>query len=67
VATAESEDSLIPPANRERRNTASGLLRPRTGADQFNPDLAAAADQFAANMLPVIREIQKEGVTSAAG
>jgi hypothetical protein len=27
----------------------------------------AAADQFAANMLPVIREIQKEGVTSAAG
>jgi hypothetical protein len=27
----------------------------------------AAADQFASKMLPVIREIQKEGVTSAAG
>jgi hypothetical protein len=26
----------------------------------------AAADQFAANMLPVIREIQKEGAASAS-
>ena len=40
VATAESEDSLIPLANRERR-TPPQDIRPRTGAVQFNPDLAA--------------------------
>jgi hypothetical protein len=41
VATAAAEDGLIPLANRERRNTASGYFVHEPEADQFDPDLAA--------------------------
>jgi hypothetical protein len=58
---------------RQRRNSLILVLLPIGNDFSSSPlprgtaSTKAAADQFAANMLPVIREIQKEGVTSAAG
>jgi DNA invertase Pin-like site-specific DNA recombinase len=73
AALAEKERALI-----SERTKAALKAAKASGMRLGNPKLSeaqargtastkAAADQFAANMLPVIREIQKEGVTSAAG
>jgi DNA invertase Pin-like site-specific DNA recombinase len=73
AALAEKERALI-----SERTKAALMAAKADGMRLGNPRLSeaqargtastkAAADQFAANMLPVIREIQKEGVTGPAG
>jgi DNA invertase Pin-like site-specific DNA recombinase len=73
AALAEKERALISERTKAalKAAKASGMRlgNPRLSEAQARGTAStkAAADQFAANILPVIREIQKEGVTSAAG
>jgi DNA invertase Pin-like site-specific DNA recombinase len=71
TALAEKERALISERTKAALKAAKAdgmrLGNPRLSEAQARGTASTktAADQFAANMLPVIREIQKEGVTSA--
>jgi DNA invertase Pin-like site-specific DNA recombinase len=73
AALAEKERSLISRRSKETlaaakgRGVVPGLRSPRIGAKIGNEAMAAAAARFAANMLPVIREIKAAGVHTHAG
>ena len=73
AALAEKERRLI-----SERTTAALASKRAQGARLGNPNFAAAgadgratqvaaADQFAANVLPIIRQIQATGITSLGG
>ena len=49
------------------RDVVPGLRNPRIGAKIGNEAMAAAAARFAANVLPIIREIEAAGVHTHAG
>ena len=49
------------------RGVRLGNPRPAAAAELASAAVKAAADQFATNVLPIVREIQSSGVTSRAG
>jgi DNA invertase Pin-like site-specific DNA recombinase len=72
-ALAEKERSLISRRTKEAlaaakgRDVVPGLRNPRIGAKIGNEAMAAAAARFAANVLPIIREIEAAGAIPMPG
>ena len=73
AALAEKERSLISRRTKEAlaaakgRDVVPGLRNPRIGAKIGNEAMAAAAARFAANVLPIIREIEAAGAMPMPG
>jgi len=67
VALTDSDEYLVvemQPRDHEARHLRWGALRPATARKAAHVSLRAIADQYAANVMPVIREIQRAGATS---
>lgn len=70
AAVAEHEREMISRRTKEalhaakKRGTKLGSPQPKKGAAIRSQVLQAKADRFAANTLPVIKELQAQGITS---